>query len=155
MPILAAEPDLFPANLLDDDASSDSWWLVYTLARREKELMRRLQVLGIGHYGPLLRRRNRSPAGRIRESYVPLFPSYVFLRGDDVARQKALATKCVSRTLPVPDGARLVHDLQQIWRLLASDMPLEPESRLEPGCRVSRPVGLDARAGGNGGEEAG
>ncbi len=136
MPILSAEPDLFPAALLDDEASAESWWLVYTLARREKELMRRLRVLGIGHYGPLLRRRNRSAAGRIRESFIPLFPSYVFLRGDDYARQQALATRCVSRALTVPDSVRLVRDLRQIWRLLASDVPLEPETRLEPGRRV-------------------
>jgi transcriptional antiterminator RfaH len=136
MPILSAEPDLFPSTLLDEEAATDSWWLVYTLARREKELMRRLRSLGIGHYGPLLRRRNRSPGGRTRESFVPLFPSYVFLRGDDFARQQALATRCVSRTLPVPDPQGLVDDLQQICRLLASDRPLEPESRLEPGRRV-------------------
>jgi Transcription termination factor nusG len=141
MPILSAEPDMFPATLLEDNlsdahASADSWWLVYTLARREKELMRRLRALGIGHYGPLLRRRSRSPAGRIRESFVPLFPSYVFLHGDAAARQQALATKCVSRTLAVPDGTGLVHDLQQVWRLLGSDVPLTPETRLEPGHRV-------------------
>ena len=136
MPILSAEPDLFPATLLDDEAPTDSWWLVYTLARREKELMRRLRSAGIGHYGPMMCRRNRSPAGRIRESFVPLFPSYVFLQGDDAARQHALATRCVSRTLPVPDGARLMHDLQQVWRLLASDAPLQPEARLQPGRRV-------------------
>jgi len=136
MPILSAEPDLFPSTLLDDAAAADSWWLVYTLARREKELMRRLRTLGIGHYGPMLPRRNRSPAGRTRESFVPLFPSYVFLQGDAAARQQALGTRCVSRTLPVPDGARLVRDLQQVWQLLASDAPLEPAARLEPGRRV-------------------
>ncbi|HEX4143226.1 MAG TPA: transcription termination/antitermination NusG family protein [Pirellulales bacterium] len=136
MPILSAEPDLFPSDLLADVGAADSWWVVYTLARREKELMRRLRSLGIGHYGPLLRKRNRSAAGRVRESFVPLFPSYVFLRGDDAARQQALATKCVSRTLPVPDSAGLVRDLQQVCRLLASDAPLEPEARIEPGRRV-------------------
>jgi transcriptional antiterminator RfaH len=136
MPILSAEPDLFPATLLADETPTESWWLIYTLARREKDLMRRLRALDIAHYGPLLRRRNRSAAGRVRESYVPLFPSYVFLRGDDAARQQALTTKCVSRALPVPDGARLVLDLRQIHRLLASDAPLEPETRIEPGCRV-------------------
>jgi transcriptional antiterminator RfaH len=72
----------------------------------------------------------------VRESFLPLFPSYVFLRGDDEARHLALATKCVSRTLAVPDGARLVYDLRQISRLLAGDAPLQPEARLESGRRV-------------------
>jgi transcriptional antiterminator RfaH len=136
MPILSAEPDLFPLTLLDDTASGEPWWVIYTLARREKELMRRLRSLGVGHYGPLLRQRGRSPAGRRRESYIPLFPSYVFVRGDDFARQQALSTRCVSRTLAVPDAPRLVRDLKQVCRLLASDAPLAPEARLEPGRRV-------------------
>jgi transcriptional antiterminator RfaH len=136
MPILSAEPDLFPTTLLDEAAAGEPWWLVYTLARREKELMRRLRGLGIGHYGPLVKQRSRSPSGRLRESFVPLFPSYVFLQGDDLARQQALATKCVSRTLAVPDGLQLIRDLKQVCRLLASDAPLAPEARLEPGRRV-------------------
>jgi transcription antitermination factor NusG len=98
--------------------------------------MRRLRSLEISHYGPLVRQRSRSPAGRVRESFVPLFPSYIFLHGDETARHQALATRCVSRVLAVPDGTALVRDLKQVHRLLANDAPVMPESRLEPGQRV-------------------
>ncbi len=136
MPILPAQPDVFPPTLLDDAAAGPTWWALYTLARREKELMRRLRALEVPFYAPLVKQRSRSPAGRTRESYLPLFPSYVFVCGDELARQAALTTNCVSRWLPVPDGAGLVRDLRQIKRMIACDAPSAPESRIEVGRRV-------------------
>jgi transcriptional antiterminator RfaH len=138
MPILPPEPDILPDGLLDDEpAGGDTaWWAMYTLARREKELMRRLRGLDIPHYSPLVKRRSRSPGGRTRESYIPLFAGYVFVRGDQEQRQRALTTNCISRSLEVPDGAQLVHDLRQIRRLIEAGAPLTPEARIEPGRRV-------------------
>ena len=140
MPILPSEPDIYPADLLEqplDSAGSDAgWWALYTLARREKELMRRLRGMGISFYAPVVSKRTRSPGGRIRESFVPLFTSYVFVRGTNEERQQALTTNCISRCLEIADPSRLVHDLQQIHRLIALDAPLTIEARIEPGRRV-------------------
>ncbi|MGD9722082.1 MAG: transcription termination/antitermination NusG family protein [Pirellulales bacterium] len=140
MPILPREPDIYPAELLQPlehgDASAQPWWAMYTMARREKELMRRLRALDIPFYSPLVHKRTRSPGGRVRESYVPLFPSYVFVRGGEAERQKAFTTHCVSRTLAVTDVSRLVTDLRQIQRLIELDAPLTVEARIEPGRRV-------------------
>lgn len=140
MPILPIEPDIFPSDLLEqDDSGSDlgaQWWALYTLPRREKELMRRLRGMEIYHYGPLIKRRTRSPSGRVRTSHVPLFGNYVFLRGSEEHRYLAVTTNCVSRCLEVNDGGQLVRDLRQIRRLIESDAPLTPESRLVPGMRV-------------------
>lgn len=36
----------------------------------------------------------------------------------------------------MPDSRRLVHDLKQIRRMIASDAPLTPEARIEVGRRV-------------------
>jgi len=135
MPILPQEPDLYPLNLLDQE-TSDHWWAFYTLARREKELMRRLRGLEISFYAPLVSRRTRSGAGRVRTSYVPLFPGYVFACGDESVRQRALTTNCISRTIAVPDAPGLLHDLRQIRLLITSQAPLMPEARIEPGQRV-------------------
>ncbi len=136
MPILPAEPDMYPPTLLEQESIEPTWWAMYTLARREKELMRRLRALEIPFYAPLVSQRTRSPAGRTRQSYVPLFPGYVFVCGDSAARAAALTTSCISRTLEVPDSRRLVHDLKQIRRMIASDAPLTPEARIEVGRRV-------------------
>ena len=138
MPILPKEPDIFPDNLLADEMEGDAstWWLLYSLARQEKELTRRLRAQGIPHYCPLVRRKLRSSSGRVRYSYVPLFAGYVFLRGDGDQRQLALQTNRVSRCLAVGESAGLVRDLRRIQQLIASDAPLTPEARLSPGMRV-------------------
>ena len=145
MPILPPEPDIHPENLLEDDArpgeSPDRWWALYTLPRREKDLMRRLRSLGIAHYGPVIKKRNQSPTGRVRVSYVPLFAGYVFLCGDEAARYQAMTTNCISRCLDVDDAEQLFHDLRQIRRLIQSDTPMTPESKLQPGARSGSAAG--------------
>jgi transcriptional antiterminator RfaH len=140
MPILPREPDLFPAELFDRFDSLGSpdgtWWAMYTMARREKELMRRLRSMEVAFYSPLVHKRTRSPGGRVRESYVPLFASYVFIHATERQRHQALTTNCVSRCLEVPDAAGLTHDLRQIQRMIELDAPLTIEARIEPGRRV-------------------
>ena len=139
MPILKQEPSIFPETLLDssgDALGNDGWWAMYTLARREKELARRLRAMEIPHYCPLVRKRSRSPGGRVRESFVPLFPGYVFVRGAEQERYLALTTNCISRCLEVAEGPQLARELAQIHRLIESCELVVPESRLEPGRRV-------------------
>ncbi len=138
MPILPQEIDVFPSDLLAQrplDRGAD-WWAAYTMSRREKELMRRLRKMEIEFYGPLIPRRSRAPSGRVRTSFVPLFTGYVFFRGDGEARQSALSTQCISRTITVANAEQLVHDLQQVQTLIAAGVPLSPESRIQPGNRV-------------------
>ncbi|MCR9295633.1 MAG: antitermination protein NusG [bacterium] len=137
MPILKRETDLFPEDLLESEfASSNSWWAMYTLARQEKKLMRMLVEEKIAFYAPVISRRYRSPSGRLRTSYEPLFSNYVFVCGDELARYKAVTTGCVSRNMPVEQVEDLLADLRQIHDLIATEAPLSPESRLEPGQRV-------------------
>ena len=140
MPILGAEPDMFPDNLLDQqDIGSNSetaWWALYTLPRREKELMRRLRSMQVSFYGPLIQRRRRSPKGRVRTVHASLFPGYVFLYGDNESRYRAMTTNCVSRNIDVPDKAKLVCDLRQIYSLIEVGAPITPEARLAPQMQV-------------------
>lgn len=147
MPILPREPDIYPEDLLDSaeplaDEWPATWWAIYTLPRREKDLMRRLRKLEIPFYSPLVERRTRSPAGRMRTSHVPLFPSYLFLFGDQEQRREALTTNCISRCLEVPDGTGLVGDLRRIRQLIESGEPLTPEAQLESGTPVVVRSGL-------------
>jgi transcription antitermination factor NusG len=135
MPILPPEPDLFPEHVLDE-LTDDSWWAIYTLSRQEKTLMRKLRALGIAHYGPMIARRSKSPAGRVRTSFLPLFTNYVFLRGDEEARYEAVSTGCVSRCLVVQDPSELVTDLRQVRQLIETGESLAPESRIGEGDRV-------------------
>jgi transcriptional antiterminator RfaH len=144
MPILAPEPDIYPADLFDiaEQGAGDpspqsdngpSWWALYTMSRREKDLMRRLHKQEIPFYCPIIPKRNRSPAGRIRISHVPLFSNYVFVYGDEMQRYLAVSTGCVSQHLEVVDGDELTQDLRQIHELILAGVPLTPEARLAAG----------------------
>jgi transcription antitermination factor NusG len=142
VPILPKQRDIYPLGLFDEPEPShvvapDGHWVAfYTLARREKDLMRRLEALGVPFYAPLIQRRLPSAGGRVRTSYVPLFPGYVFSLVDDEQRRVALGTNTISRWLSVPDQRMLEHDLRGIKRLIDIDKPLTPEARLEPGQLV-------------------
>lgn len=138
MPILPRQRDVFPASLLDEPPAADGrgWIAFYTLSRREKDLMRKLEAATVPFYSPLVKRRLRSPGGRTRISYVPLFPGYVFSLVDDEQRRTALATNTVARWLPIGDADAFVGDLRNIKRLIDTEQPLTPEARLESGQPV-------------------
>ena len=74
MPILKKEDDRFPVDLFENETlltdESKSWWCIYTLSRREKDLMRKLAARQIPHYGPMIPKRFRSPNGRLRTSWI-------------------------------------------------------------------------------------
>ena len=137
MPILSAEPNLHPDDLLyrEETGSEErkSWMATYTYSRREKEFMRRLLQMGVAFYCPIIPHRRRSPAGRIRTSYLPLFTNYVFVYGDADDRQLAYSTNCVARDLPVVEGTKLTGDLRQIQELIQLGEPITREERIEPG----------------------
>ncbi len=146
MPILPQEPDCLPNDLLDDPVSESSeWWLLYTKSRQEKLLMRHLRVLDIPHYSPMVMRRHRSPNGRVRTIYSPLFTNYVFMRGDDETRYQSICTGCVTKAAPITEVEMLVADLRQIRELIEIGAPLTVESRLIPGQKVRVKTGPFAR----------
>lgn len=137
MPILAKEPDRFPENLLSSDFARESeWWLLYTKSRQEKQLMRQLRTLKVPHYGPQIEQRRRSPSGRVRTSYVPLFNNYVFLCGGESERYHAVCTGCVQQAAEIADVSQLVDDLTQVSDLINIGVPLSVEARLSPGQQV-------------------
>lgn len=145
MPILPQETSLYPRDLLSRAESqltletSDDlpcWWAMYTRSRQEKQLMRKLLGMDIPFCCPTIERRYRSPAGRIRRVYEPLFSNYVFVYGDELARHTTLTTNCVSQWQQVRDGLQLTHDLARVQRLIETGEPLSPESRLVPGDQV-------------------
>lgn len=138
MPVLPAEPFVQPQDLLstpETSAARGCWWVLHTRSRAEKSLVRRLAGSTAGFFLPLHRHEWRS-RGRLLSSYLPLFPGYVFLHGDETDRMRALETNLVAGCLPVVDQQQLRRDLERVYRLMASDAPLSPEARLQPGARV-------------------
>lgn len=118
------------------DPRAIGWWCLYTHSRQEKVLMRHLAGRGVGFYCPMIEKRTRSPQGRMRSSYLPLFTNYVFLRGTDDDRRLALTTNCILASKPIRQPDFLVRDLWQINRALQSGIPITPEQKLTQGDPV-------------------
>ncbi len=142
MPILKEEADIYPDDLLDDATllkllnEDRSWWCVYTISRREKDLMRRLQALEVPHYGPMIPKRYRSPNGRLRTSFIPMFPNYVFMLANEDERVQAMTTNCVSTCNAVVQHEALVEDLRQVHKIVNQGEALTPEAKLQAGSKV-------------------
>ncbi len=136
MPILDQEPDLYPDNLLETGMNPEpekDWFAIYTMSRREKDLMRRLRAQKISHYGPMVPKRTRSPQGRIRTSYSPLFSGYIFVFGSEEDRYNTVATGCVSKCIEVHEPDLLVADLRQIRAIEELGDDLQAETRPQVG----------------------
>jgi transcriptional antiterminator RfaH len=140
MPLLPPEPYLFPETLLTEGTHAPQeghrWWVLHTRPRAEKALVRRILAQGDSFFLPLYYRRWRT-GGRLRSSYLPLFPGYVFLHGTEDERLRALETNLVANVIPVLDQDGLSADLARVYRLMALDVPLSPEACLPPGTPVS------------------
>jgi transcriptional antiterminator RfaH len=137
MPLLPAEPCVFPDSLLiEPDPSSDArWWVLHTRPRTEKALARALLGHHVPFFLPVYERTWRS-GGRLQTSHLPLFPGYVFLRADPDGRTRALSTNYIANCLPVVDQARLRSELEQVHRLMTSEAPIGPEAHLVPGSPI-------------------
>ncbi|MDP1560706.1 MAG: transcription termination/antitermination NusG family protein [Pirellulaceae bacterium] len=119
------------------DPEAAGWWCLYTHSRQEKVLMRHLFNRKVAFYCPMIEKRFRSPHGRMRTSFLPLFTNYVFLRGTDDDRRLALSTNCVLASKPIRQPDYLVHDLWQISVAVATGVPITAEQKLEQGDPVT------------------
>lgn len=135
MPLLAPEPTLHPETLFETVPSAGGWWALGTQPRSEKSLARRLRDKDVAYFLPLARRRWKRN-GRAFNSYLPLFPGYLFVFGGDDDRLAALQTNLVTRTLQVPDQRQLHADLSRVHRLLSAGEPLAAEENFVPGKKV-------------------
>lgn len=129
--------------LLSNDAASPAdlvgrWWIAHTKSRSEKALAWDLASAGIGYFLPLTKRTTIS-GGRKRAVLKPIFPSYVFVCGDDEARYRTLTTGRVCNVLPVPEQAKLIRELANIHQALAGgpEMDLYPFAAVGKRCRVT------------------
>ena len=142
MPILGQEPDMYPENLfsgalvLTAQDQNRKWHCIYTMSRREKDLMRKLFAAKVPFYGPIIEKRYRAPNGRLRTSFVPLFPNYVFMFADEDERYVAMTTNCISKCHVVEQPDQLEQDLGRIANVIAEGVGLTPEARLEAGNPV-------------------
>lgn len=106
--------------------------MAYVRSRQEKGLARHLLERGVPFYLPQ-REKAVQRHGRRRVSHLPLFPGYLFFRGE---RREALTSNLVCQVLEVPDQAALESELASLWRLQESGAVLVPHPYLGPGDEV-------------------
>jgi transcription antitermination factor NusG len=136
VPILKREPDFLPETLFELPGDRFPWWVVHVRSRQEKVLARECRHREIPFYLPLREHRNRRDP-RHRISWLPLFPGYVFVRGDlEHERLEVLKTNLCVRVLTVLDQEGLGHDLAQVWRLQQMGLPLRAHPELTRGSIV-------------------
>jgi transcription antitermination factor NusG len=154
MTLLKRETDLLPPNVLDLSETVAPWWVAHVRSRQEKALTRHLARSGVPFYLPLHEKSVRR-AGRRFLSYLPLFPGYVFCRGNGAERVVALQTHLVCQFLEVHEQRLLTQELTQLRLLQSSGAQLVPHVPLAPGdsVRIAQGpfqgyVGVVARSGG-------
>ncbi len=139
MPILAPEPQLFPAGLLESECEESVgerlWWVLHTRPRQEKSLARNLYAAQISFFLPLAPRRTRV-RNRMVTAHLPLFAGYLFLRGTQEERAAALSSSRVVSSIRVANQEVLVRDLVQVHRLIKLGVPVDSENRMVPGSIV-------------------
>jgi len=125
----------YPSDLFDRDApESQTWTCVYTRPRWEKRLARWLAASEQPYFLPTFPRRTHSHR-RVRTSQLPLFPGYVFVKGDRTKGEFRDSKAVVGLLKPdsVHQAEQLHLDLLNIWRTLRSGSHLELTPRLVPG----------------------
>jgi transcription antitermination factor NusG len=132
---LEKNPPIRPPGSLPIDQTPDDWLAVHVRPRTEKRIAAELLNVGIDYFLPVRERRFVS-GGRKRVSLLPLFPSYVFARVDDVQLPLLYACPAFVRVIRDPDMQRLHRQLASLERLLQLDRGCE----LHPALAVGTPV---------------
>ncbi|MFA5865303.1 MAG: transcription termination/antitermination NusG family protein [Phycisphaerae bacterium] len=128
-------PVLFP-EVENLSMISGPWWIAHTKSRCEKAFAWNLATKKIGYFLPMVERIKIS-GGKKRYFVLPLFPSYVFLCGndDDCYRSRS---KHLCQMIKVVDQEKLVKELKFIEKALQAKMELDlfPQLAIGQRCRV-------------------
>ena len=129
-------PQLFPA---DCPLGSDGgvWWVARVRPRQEKALAWDLLRASVSYFLPMYEAVRRS-RGRSWKTALPLFPGYLFFRGQESERLGALKTGRIADLLVVRDQRQLAGELAAIRRLIESGVGVDPYPALRRGvrCRI-------------------
>ena len=113
-----------------------SWGVAWTKSKCEKALVEYLQSKSVAHFLPLVSKR-RSYGSRIRRSWLPLFPGYVFFDTSAIDRSGVFASRRVADVLYPDDEPQLRADLQNLSIALQQDDSLREARYGEIGTIVS------------------
>jgi transcription termination/antitermination protein NusG len=117
------------------DRVGDQWFILHTLSNQEKLLASAMQAMDVAYFLPL--RRIERVQGRLRSQVmIPLFPSYLFIRGSLDEVYRADRTKRVASVVRVYDQQRLESEIRSIHMALLNDGAMTPHPYLQKGISV-------------------
>jgi len=113
------------------------WYALYTKHRHEKSIARNLTYKGFETFVPLYKAA-RDWNDRVKQVYMPLFPCYVFFKGDlgrrlDIVKVPGIFSLVSNGDRP---AALLESEIESIRRAAGSGAHLEPHPFLSCGDRV-------------------
>ncbi len=112
-----------------------TWHVLHTKSRQEKALTSDLAALDIDYFLPMVEQVRYYGKRKARVN-LPLFPGYVFMKGQIDQAYQADRTRRVANILPVSDQDKLEQELDQIRRVLNQKITLEPYPFLAEGMEV-------------------
>jgi transcription antitermination factor NusG len=133
VPILEPEVALYPPTLFEGPEGASPWRVARVRSRQEKVLARHLLRSEVGYYLPLETKEVRRN-GRRFVSHLPLFPGYVFFRGEKAA---VLRSNVIVHLLEVQDQRLLGSELANLWAIQEAGLPLVAHPWLGPGDAVA------------------
>lgn len=141
MPSLDLEACHFPADLFNDEngASDDpdrSWWVMRTKSRQEKAVARDLVRQELPFFLPTTRRVRLGKRGEV-ESFIPLFPGYVFGRLTETERFAVNRTGRLASFVRVEDQNRFWNELRNLFDLLDRCLEVHPVLQIKEGSVVT------------------
>ena len=116
---------------------SSGWWALYTRHQHEKTVAEMLSAKGFEVFLPLYES-TRYWKDRCKVISLPLFPCYVFIRGELDRQLQAVTTPGVHMVLGSGDGIALIPngDIEAIRKIVQEPSQVEPHLFLTCGERV-------------------
>lgn len=124
-------PPPFPLELPE----LETWAALHTHPRAEKVVARFFAAKGIGFYLPMSLTR-RTYEGRVRTSWIPLLPGYLFFDARVTDRSLVYGSRRVAKVLRPDDPIQLHEDLSNLSRAALARPTFEPAEIGPPGTRV-------------------
>lgn len=126
-----------PDQIEVDAIAESAWWALYTRHQHEKAVAEMLSAKGFEVFLPLYESVRRWK-DRNKKLWLPLFPCYVFVRGELNRRLQAVTTPGVhavlrngERVAMIPEG-----EIEAIRRAMTRQCRMEPHPFLRCGERV-------------------
>ncbi|MBI1372712.1 MAG: hypothetical protein GC159_08120 [Phycisphaera sp.] len=111
------------------------WLVLHTRSRQEKVVAEDLLAMDIPFFLPLIEQ-PRFYGKKKRRVRLPMFPGYLFLRGDKEQAYRIDRTRRVAQIIEVADQAALDAELHNIHLAVTREAPLDPYPYLREGMLV-------------------